>query len=246
MTPKLCIALDLPTKAKNLTLCNALSKRANDIYLKIGLRSFIRDGSDFVKELQNLGFKIFLDLKLYDIPNTMLNAFDEIIALQVDIITIHASSGREAMKLIANHAKELKNAPLIFAVTALTSFNDDDFREIYNDSLSHSVLKFSQIASECGINGMVCSCFESRAIKQISPNLLTLTPAIRPISSDFGNKTSEMLELYENKDDQSRIASLDMAINALSDFVVIGRPIYQAKNPLALSEMILDKFEGLR
>ncbi|RAX54896.1 orotidine-5'-phosphate decarboxylase [Helicobacter sp. 16-1353] len=230
--PKLCIALDLP-RDENLALCENLAKNnIYNIYLKIGLRSFIRDGVDFIKDLENLGFKIFLDLKLYDIPNTMLDSIREIMKLNVSMLTIHASSGRVAMREIGKLIKQCENPPLIFAVSALTSFTNDDFVEIYNTPLDKAILNLAKIVNECGIDGIVCSPLESKSIKD-KFDLLTLTPGIRPIKSDFNTA----IDLYDNSDDQNRTSSIKMAES--SDFIVIGRPIYKHKNPIFITKQIL-------
>ena len=237
---KLCIALDMANKNDNLNLCRSLNEElaGNDIsniYLKIGLRSFIRDGIDLVNDLNNLGFKIFLDLKLYDIPNTMLDSIIEISKLDIDMLTIHSSAGRSALCAISDCVKSQINPPLIFAVSALTSFNKQDFNEIYNDDINNAVLKFAKISYECGIDGVVCSALESSMIKN-SYSLLTLTPGIRPAISDFDCN----LDLYDSKDDQNRITSIKMALDYGSDFIVIGRPIYRYKNPAFLVKKILE------
>lgn len=238
---KLILALDMPQKSQNLALCENLAKHnLNDIYLKIGLRSFIRDGIDFIKDLQELKFKIFLDLKLYDIPNTMLDSLNEIAQLNIDIITIHASSGRIAMNKLADFAKSLKNPPLLFAVTALTSFDEEGFSEIYHQHINDAVQNLSKIAQECGISGIVCSPYESKFVKE-NFNLLTLTPAIRPILSDFGSDFDLMLDNIQ--DDQKRNASLTIALKQKSDFLVIGRPIYTHKEPILLTKHILNKIQ---
>ncbi len=242
---KLIIALDMPTKAQNLALCKNLASELSrddleNLYLKIGLRSFIRDGAEFVKSLQSLKFRIFLDLKLYDIPNTMLDSLREIADLGVDMVTIHASSGRIAMHKMADFAKNTPNAPLIFAVTALTSFDEAIYSEIYHSNINDSVANLSQIASDCGIDGIVCSPFESKEIKE-KFNLLTLTPAIRPVCEDFGADFT--LDLPNQKDDQKRSASLSFALSQKSDFLVIGRPIYTHKEPILLTKRILQKLK---
>ena len=95
---KLCIALDLPTMEDNLNLARNISGIDDNIWLKVGFRSYIRDGKEFIEELKKLGFKIFLDLKLYDIPNTMADAAEEITKMGVDMFNIHASAGEVAMK----------------------------------------------------------------------------------------------------------------------------------------------------
>ncbi|MDY3113156.1 MAG: orotidine-5'-phosphate decarboxylase [Helicobacter sp.] len=224
---ELCIALDLPTKNENLELLKKLDSTKN-IWLKVGLRSFIRDGVDFLKQIKQIDskFKIFLDLKLYDIPNTMIDSIGEIVQLNVDMLTIHASSGREAMSAVMESLKNVKNAPLVMAVTALTSFDKQGFQEIYNAELESQVLDFAKMTKECGVNGVVCSCVESLAIKeQNGSNFLTLTPGIRP----FG----------EDSNDQKRVATLEIAKQAKSDFIVVGRPIYKAQNPSEIVKRIL-------
>ena len=234
---KLCIALDNPTLEQNcalvhhlLPLSDAQKKR---IWLKVGLRSFIRDGIKGIESLRHSGdYKIFLDLKLYDIPNTMLDAIDEVQKIGVDMLTIHTSCGFEAMKKIAALKQSRSNMPLIVGVSALTSFENGGFMEIYNAPLFSHTLKLSTLAYRAGIDGVVCSVQESRAIKDSTQqDFLTITPGIRP----FG----------EEADDQKRVATLESAREAMSDFVVIGRPIYKADNPLAVVERILC-FEGMQ
>lgn len=237
--PKLCIALDMQ-RNENLSLCNDLYKHnITDLYLKIGLRSFIRDGVLFVDEVKNLGFKIFLDLKLYDIPNTMIDSINEIVKLGVDIITIHTSSGFSVMNAIAQNLKDVSNAPLIFGVTALTSFNDNEFQEVYNCGIGEGVITLSQLASRSGIDGVVCSCLESKAIKDTYPSLLTLTPGVRPSKEDFSD-----IEIYNVKDDQARATSITFAMECKSDIIVIGRPIYTHKDPIIMTQKILEKLKG--
>lgn len=224
---KLCIAMDLPSKEENLALLKSL-KDMDGVWIKVGLRSFIRDGSSFLEEIKAVSpfFKIFLDLKLYDIPNTMGDSVQSIVALNVDMLTIHASSGKEAMLEVMARLKAIPNPPLVMAVTALTSFNKESFFEIYHTGLETQVLEFAKMAKECGVNGVVCSCEESLMIKeQLGDDFLTLTPAIRP----FG----------ESSGDQKRVATLQDAKEAKSDFIVVGRPIYKAENPKKVVEMIL-------
>lgn len=237
---KLCIALDMESKNDNLNLCREIANNdISNIYLKVGLRSFIRDGLGFIYELKKLGFRIFLDLKLYDIPNTMLDSINEFIKLDVDMITIHTSAGRSALKSIGDLIRQDKNSPLVFAVSALTSFNDSDFNEIYNDNINNAVLKFAKLSKDCGISGVVCSPLESKMIKSCC-DVLTLTPGIRPLASDFNSLDSTNLCLYDSKDDQNRSASIKMALENKSDFLVIGRPIYKNTNPSLLVRKILE------
>jgi orotidine-5'-phosphate decarboxylase len=227
---KLCIALDLPTKEENLKLAKEISEFANDIWLKVGFRSYIRDGKDFLKELQNLGFKIFLDLKLYDIPNTMADAAEEIAKLGIDMFNVHASSGERAMKEVMKRISQFEKRPLVLAVTALTSFSNDEFKKIYGDSIDKKAKEFAKMAYNSGLDGVVCSAYESKMIKEITnTSFLTLTPGIRP----FG----------ENAGDQKRVADIDFAKKNLVDFIVVGRPIYKDKNPKEKVEKILKKIK---
>ncbi|MBR8463465.1 orotidine-5'-phosphate decarboxylase [Campylobacter sp. faydin G-24] len=222
---KLCVALDLPTRDESLSLTKSL--KGLDVWLKVGLRAYLRDGVKFIDELKSLGdFKIFLDLKLYDIPNTMADAAEVIANLNVDMINIHASAGARAMSEVMERLANLRYRPLVLAVSSLTSFNKDEFMEIYNESINEAVHKMSIAAFNAGLDGMVCSVFESRGIKKVtSDNFLTLTPGIRP----FG----------EGVDDQARVADIVTAKRESSDFIVVGRPIYKSKNPREVVEKIL-------
>ncbi len=225
---RLCVALDLPSGRENLELANRL--KAYDIWLKVGFRTYIRDGKEFIKELKriNPNFKIFLDLKLYDIPNTMADASEEIAKLGIDMFNIHASSGSIAMKSVMQRLSKYPDRPLVLSVTALTSFDNDSFKEIYEKDISTKVEQFAKMSFESGLDGVVCSAFESRAIKEItSRNFITLSPAIRPFGEDAG--------------DQKRVATLEIAKNELVDFPVIGRPIYRDKNPAQKVEEILKR-----
>ena len=125
---KLCIALDNPNKKENLKLAKEIKEYSKDIWLKVGFRSYIRDGNEFIFELKNLGYNIFLDLKLYDIPNTMADAAEEIAKLEVDMFNVHASSGIKAMQTVMERLSKFKKRPLVLAVTALTSFDNEEFK----------------------------------------------------------------------------------------------------------------------
>ena len=223
---KLCIALDLPTKEENLNLAKSISGISDDIWLKVGFRSYIRDGYPFIKELQNLGFKIFLDLKLYDIPNTMADAAEEIAKMGVDMFNIHASSGKIAMKTVMDRLNKFEKRPLVLAVTVLTSFDEETFEEIYEKPILQKATEFAKMSYEFGLDGVVCSAFESLDIKDITnDNFITLTPGIRPFGEDSG--------------DQKRVADIEFAKKAKVDFIVVGRPIYKADNPKEVLKKIL-------
>ncbi|MFZ9659335.1 MAG: orotidine-5'-phosphate decarboxylase [Arcobacteraceae bacterium] len=226
---KLCVALDNDTLSENLALATKLKEY--DIWLKVGFRAYIRDGKEFILALKeiNPNFKIFLDLKLYDIPNTMADAAFEISQLGVDMFNVHASAGIKAMQTVMERIKDIPNRPLVLAVTALTSFDNDSFKNIYNENIADKATKFAIDTFRAGLDGVVCSAFESLAIKQNTSNkFITLTPGIRPFGEDSG--------------DQQRVANIAIAKEELVDFIVVGRPIYKAANPAETVEKILKTF----
>lgn len=226
---ELCVALDLPTKEENLDLIHKIKE--HNVWLKVGLRTYIRDGEEFLKAIKQINpdFKIFLDLKLYDIPNTMADAAESIMGLGVDMFNVHASAGKRAMKTVMERLEKYENRPIVLAVTALTSFSEDEFQEVYENSIASKADQFAKDAQTSGLDGVVCSAFESESIKNItSDSFMTLTPGIRPFGEDAG--------------DQKRVADVAYAKGAKVDFIVVGRPIYQAKNP---SEVVLKILEQL-
>lgn len=229
---KLCVALDLPTKSQNIELVKEIGVKS--IWLKVGFRSYIRDGKEFISELKKLNpeAKIFLDLKLYDIPNTMADAAMEIADIGVDMFNIHASAGAVAMKTVMDRLATIPNRPIVLAVTALTSFDNETFEDIYEKSIMEKATQFARMSYENGLDGVVCSAFESRAIKKATSNsFMTLCPAIRPFGEDGG--------------DQRRVATLEFAKQELVDFPVIGRPIYGDQNPKEKVEKILNLIQSL-
>jgi orotidine-5'-phosphate decarboxylase len=223
---QLCIALDLPTKEENLALAKTL--QSYDIWLKVGFRTFIRDGRAFLEELKqiNPAFKIFLDLKLYDIPNTMADAAEEIARMDVDMFNIHASAGKKAMQTVMQRLQGFEKRPLVLAVTALTSFDYHSFKEIYGADIDEKAKQFALQSYQSELDGVVCSVYESSMIKhETDSSFLTLTPGIRP----FG----------EASDDQKRVADIETAKKEKVDIIVVGRPVYKAEKPAEVVEKIL-------
>lgn len=227
---KLCVAFDLASKDECIRLAKEL--KGLDIWLKIGLRSYLRDGFTLIEELKKIdSFKIFLDLKLYDIPNTTADACEELAKLDVDMINIHASAGALAMQSIMKRLQGFKKRPLILAVSALTSFDEKGFYELYKQSLREAVLNFAKLSYENSLDGMVCSVFESLLIKEhTSYDFLTLCPGIRGLNDD--------------KNDQARTATVREAKEARADFIVVGRPIYKSLNPRLSCEQILEQIHS--
>lgn len=224
---KLCVALDLPSAKENLDLVRKIKE--HDVWLKVGLRAFIRDGYAFLTELKSINpnFKIFLDLKLHDIPNTMADAAEEIAKFGVDMFNVHASAGKVAMREVMQRISECKKQPIVLAVTALTSFDEENFQAIYNQDITSKATQFAKDAFESGIHGVVCSAFESNAIKtHTSADFITLCPGIRP----FG----------EAPGDQKRVANINVAKSEMVDFIVVGRPIYTSTSPITVVKKILE------
>jgi len=224
---KLCVALDLPNAKENLELAKLL--KSEDVWLKVGLRSYIRDGQPLLEELKSINpnFKLFLDLKVHDIPNTMADAAESMVGLGVDMFNVHASSGKKAMSMVMDRLSGMEKPPLVLAVTALTSFDEPSFQAVYNEKIDKKASQFAKDAYESGLNGVVCSVFESNLIKNsTTQNFLTLTPGIRPFGESVG--------------DQQRVADLKTAKQEKSDFIVVGRPIYQSTDPLGITKKILE------
>ena len=223
---KLCVALDLPSAKENLDLATKI--KDYDVWLKVGLRAYIRDGKEFLETLKtiNPNFKIFLDLKLYDIPNTMADAAYEVAQCPIDMFNIHASAGKIAMTTVMERIKDIPNRPLVLAVTALTSFDNENFKSVYNDDIATKATQFAKDTFEAGLDGVVSSAFESLDIKNnTSKEFITLCPGIRPFGEDAG--------------DQKRVADIALAKKELVDFIVVGRPIYKSSNPTEVVERIL-------
>jgi len=223
---KLAVALDLESFEENLALVKELCGKP--LMFKVGLRSYLRDGYKIIEEIKKVddNFEIFLDLKLYDIPNTMADAVEVIASLGVDLFTVHASSGKRALLECRERIERSSNKPLMFAVTALTSFDDVEFQKIYGKPIEQKALELALEAKEGGSDGVVCSVYESKEIKEKVGEILTLTPGIRPFES--------------GEDDQRRVANIDEAKKAKSDIIVVGRPIYKSNNPKESVEKILE------
>lgn len=225
----ICVALDLPSREENLALLNEIKEF--DVWIKVGFRSYIRDGKAFLADIKsvNPNFKIFLDLKLYDIPNTMADAAEEIASLGVDMFNVHASAGVKAMKEVMDRLDSLPSRPLVLAVTALTSFDEDGFKAVYNDTIETKAAQFAADAKAAGLDGVVCSAHESMLIKSAcGDSFATLCPGIRDVSDDKG--------------DQQRVVDVVQAKAFKVDFAVIGRPIYKSPNPKETLANLLKRF----
>lgn len=229
----LIIAMDFPSKEKADEFL--VNFKGQKLFLKIGMELFYKEGPQIVKEYKKLGHKIFLDLKLHDIPNTVKSATKSLIDLDVDMINFHISGGfnmlKEANEVIINSNKNI----IALGVTMLTS-NDESImhKEIKIDnnlSLNDVILSYANLAKNAGLQGIVCSALEVPKIKEnLGDNFVTVTPGIRPKSS--------------KSDDQKRVVSPSDARNLGSDYIVVGRPITKSENPLDAYRKIKKEFLG--
>jgi orotidine-5'-phosphate decarboxylase len=214
---KIIIALDFPDETITMQLVDQINPAL--CRLKIGKELFTRSGPDLVKRLVDRGYDIFLDLKYHDIPNTVASACKAAADLGVWMMNVHALGG-PAMLAAARSALSSAESPLLIAVTILTSSSDKDLQAVGIDHTPGEMVKrLAFLAKREGIDGVVCSAQESRELKStMGEEFLLVTPGIR-LPTD-------------NADDQKRIVSPADAIRQGSDYLVIGRPVTQAKDPL--------------
>ena len=221
------IALDFPSfEAVKQFL--ALFPAGESLYLKVGMELYYATGPEIVSYLKSLGHSVFLDLKLHDIPNTVKSAMKVLSHLGVDMTNVHAAGGVEMMKAAREGlGKEAK----LIAVTQLTSTSEEQMRDFQNiqTSLQESVIHYAKKTAEAGLDGVVCSAQEVKLIKEAtSPEFICLTPGIRPAGAAVG--------------DQKRVMTPADAYQIGSDFIVVGRPITQATNPVAAYQAIKDEW----
>lgn len=218
MTNKIIVALDYEKEADALALVDQIDPSL--CRLKVGKEMFTTLGINFVKQLHARNFDVFLDLKYHDIPNTVARAVRSAADLGVWMVDLHASGGlrmmEDAKKILEPYGKD---APLLIAVTVLTSMEDLDLLQIgINASPMEQVLRLAHLTQRAGLDGVVCSPQEVEILRNAcGPDFKLVTPGIRPIGSDFG--------------DQRRVMTPAAAIRSGSDYLVIGRPITQADNP---------------
>lgn len=220
------VALDYPDSESALALADRLDPARCRV--KVGKELFTSSGPAVVEALQHKGFEVFLDLKFHDIPNTTANAVKAAAELGVWMINVHASGGRSMMEACMEIlARYPGNRPLLTAVTILTSLEQGDLLEVGLDiEPMVQVQRLARLAQDCGLDGVVCSAREARALRgALGDDFLLVTPGIRPAES--------------TSDDQKRIVTPEQAIENGSSFLVIGRPITRSDNPGAALEAIL-------
>ena len=213
------IACDFKDREETLNFLNKFEDEK--LYLKIGMELFYSEGPEIVREIKKRGHKIFLDLKLHDIPNTVEKAMKSLANLDVDMTNVHASGTIKMMEAgLRGLTKEDGTRPLLIAVTQLTSTSQEVMEQdlLIKENIEDVVMHYAENSKKAGLDGVVCSPLEVQAVKRkCGKEFLTITPGIR-FSTD-------------SKDDQSRITTPAKAKELGSDYIVVGRSITKAENP---------------
>lgn len=218
------VALDFATPEAALSMAAQLDPQACRV--KVGKELFTRGGPQMIQRLRELGFDIFLDLKFHDIPNTVARACAAAADLGVWMVNVHASTGRTAMSAAADALAQFAQRPILTAVTVLTSFSQDELSEVSpGEVLEERVSRLAALSQDCGLDGVVCSPHEAGRLRsERGSEFALVTPGVRPAGTDAG--------------DQTRIMTPKDAVVAGSSYLVIGRPITQANDPMAALRQI--------
>lgn len=232
------VALDFPDEAKAQQLLDQL--KGIPCYIKVGMELFYTAGPSFIHKLKEQGYKVFLDLKLHDIPNTVKGAARSVSRLGVDMFNVHAAGGLHMMEAALEGADQANTSgihgkPLIIGVTQLTSTSQAMLNQEIGiqGTVEDTVLRYAQLSKQAGLQGVVASPLEVKRIKQVcGSSFVTVTPGIRPALTEIG--------------DQHRVMTPKQALDAGTDHMVIGRPITAVSNPRnalidILKEMSMDE-----
>ncbi|MCR4844069.1 MAG: orotidine-5'-phosphate decarboxylase [Bacteroidales bacterium] len=231
MTKDVIIACDFPDRETTLAFLDRF-QGSRKPFVKIGMELFYGTGPDMVREIKARGHRIFLDLKLHDIPNTVKKAMHVLSGLDVDMVNVHASGTVAMMKAaLEGLTRPDGTRPLLIAVTQLTSTSEEILHKdlLIGASMNETIAHYAANAREAGLDGVVCSPLEAGLVKETcGAGFLTVTPGIR-----FADAAS---------DDQVRITTPARAREIGSDFIVVGRPITQADDPVAAYERCMKEF----
>ena len=226
------IALDFPAKDKALEFLGRFGEKRP--FVKIGMELFYAEGPQLVRELKERGHRIFLDLKLHDIPSTVKSAMAVLSRLNADICNLHAGGTVNMMKAaLEGLTRPDGTRPLLIAVTQLTSTDQESMERdlLIKEPIDKVVMHYALCAKEAGLDGVVCSPLEAGKVHEVcGSGFLTVTPGVRFAESDTG--------------DQKRVMTPAAAKEAGADYLVVGRPITRAEDPLAAYERCLKEFVG--
>jgi orotidine-5'-phosphate decarboxylase len=231
LSPKdrLAVALDVPDAKAALDLVDRLEGTCR--WLKVGMELYYAAGNALVHDLRNLGYSIFLDLKLHDIPNTVAGAVRSATTAGAELLTVHGCGGG-AMLRAAAQAAEAPGSPRLIAVTVLTSMDAAELASVgVSDTPAEQALRLARLAKASGMDGMVCSAEEVYALRQeVGPDATLVVPGIRPSGSSV--------------DDQRRVATPGSAIAQGASLLVVGRPITRAAEPATAVDAILREIQA--
>ena len=226
MKSKLILALDFPNQSDCLNFLNNI--HPHGCALKIGSELFTSEGPKLIETLVKQGFEIFLDLKFHDIPNTVAKACHAAAKLGVSMINVHTSGGKKMMEAAKEALHSFKSPPLLIGVTVLTSVTESEYNELgYASDMKSQIGKMAQFAQISGLDGVVCSAHEIPDIKELcGSSFLTVTPGIR-----FAT---------DSVHDQARVMTPEQAVQLGADYLVMGRPITEARHPNIVIERVLN------
>lgn len=226
----LIVALDFPNSQQALHFVEQLNPQ--QCRLKVGFELFISAGPKFIEKLHHKGFGVFLDLKLHDIPNTVAAACRAAARLGVWMLNVHASGGMDMLKAAKNALASVENPPKLIAVTVLTSLTDDNLLEIgIQRKLSEQVIRLARLADVAGLDGVVCSAHEAAWLRQnLGDEFLLVTPGIRLRDGEVH--------------DQKRVMTPVEALRLGANYLVIGRAITQAADPMAVIDSIQSQIKS--
>lgn len=235
MAKDVIIACDFPTAEATLSFLDKFGEKRP--FVKIGMELYYGAGPEIVREIRRRGHKIFLDLKLHDIPNTVKKAMRVLASQDIDMVNVHAAGTREMMAAalhgLEEGTPEGRKRPLLLAVTQLTSTSPQALKEqlLISEPMPDTIAHYARNAKEAGLDGVVCSPLEAAIVKEAcGDGFMTITPGIR--YPDAG------------ADDQSRVTTPAKAREIGSDYIVVGRPITAAPDPVAAYERVCSDFLG--
>ena len=232
MSKDVIIACDFSSKAELLTFLDKFNGKSTKPFLKVGMELFYAEGPEIVREIKRRGHRIFLDLKLHDIPNTVKKAMAVLSALDVDIVNLHAAGTISMMEAaLEGLTRPDGTRPLLIAVTQLTSTSEERMKNdlLIDHALDEVVLHYAGNAKTAGLDGVVCSPLEAGKVKGVcGDTFLTVTPGVRFADGNVG--------------DQVRVTTPAKAKELGSDYIVVGRPITEAADPVAAYKRCIAEF----
>ncbi len=228
------IALDFESKERTMQFLDRFAGQEKLPFVKIGMELYYAEGPDIVRELKARGHRIFLDLKLHDIPNTVKKAMAVLSRLDVDMLNLHAAGTKAMMEAaLEGVTRPDGSRPLVIAVTQLTSTSQERMENdlLIREPIDQVVLHYAKCAADAGLDGIVCSPLEAGKVHQVcGQNFVTVTPGVRFADGEIG--------------DQVRVTTPEKAKEIGSDYIVVGRPVTQAADPVAAYQRCLAEFVG--